>query len=67
MVQCTSHHLPTFSILLLIPPEKFKKGEIEMKPNQAYETVSLPGPSMPATQVHTKPCVAYEGVVHAHH
>ena len=48
-------------------PDEVKNSEIEMKPNQAYETVSLPTPSKPATQVHTKPCVAYEGVVHAHH
>ena len=48
-------------------PDKVKKREIEMKPNQAYETVSLPSPSQPATQVHTKPCPAYEVVVQAHH
>jgi len=48
-------------------PDKVKKREIEMKPNQAYETVSLPCPSRPATQVHTEPCPAYEVVVQAHH
>ena len=54
-----------FSILLLMPPEKFKKGEIEVKSNPAYDTVTLPNP--PVTQVHTKPCAAYAGVVHVHH
>ena len=50
-------------------PDEVKNYEIEMKPNQAYETVSLPHPSMPATttQVHTEPCPAYEVVVQAHH
>ena len=45
--------------------ENLKKREIEMKLNQAYETVSLPSPSKPATQVHTKPRPAYENVVQA--
>ena len=49
--------------LLLMFPDEVKNGEIEMKPNQAYETVSLPNPSKPATQVSTKPCPAYEVVV----
>lgn len=48
-------------------PDKFKKNMVEMKPNLAYETVSLPHPSKPATQVHTKPCPAYEVTVQAHH
>ena len=48
-------------------PDKAKKGEIEMKPNQAYETVTLPSSSRRETQVHTKPCPAYEVVVHAYH
>ena len=48
-------------------PDKVKKREIEMKPNQAYETVSLPCPSKSATKVHTEPCPAYEVVVHSHH
>ena len=47
--------------------DKLKTCEIEMKPNQAYETVSLPNPSQSSTQVHTKPCPAYEVVVQAHH
>ena len=39
-----------------------KKSEIEMKPNQAYETVTRP---QPATQVHTEP--DYEDVVQVYH
>ena len=62
--QCTSRHLPTFSDLL---PDKVKNNEIEMKPNQAYETVCLPSPPRPATHVHTEPCPAYEVIVQAHH
>ena len=54
-------------ILLLMSPDKVKKREIEMKPNQAYETVILPSSSRSATQVHTEPCPAYEVVVHTHH
>ena len=54
------HHLPISALF----PDKLKKHEIEMKPNQAYETVTRP---RPATQVHTKPCPAYEVVVQAHH
>ena len=50
--------------LLFYFPDKLKKHEIEMKPNQAYETVTRP---RPATQVHTKPCPAYGVVVHTHH
>ena len=38
--------------------DKLKTCEVEMKPNQAYETVSGP-----ATQVYTEPCPAYEDVV----
>ena len=38
--------------------------EIEMKPNQAYETVTRP---QSETQVHTEPCAAYGVVVQAHH
>ena len=53
--------------LLLMFPDKLKRNEIEMKPNLAYETVSLPHPSKPATQIHTKPCPAYEVTVQAHH
>ena len=49
------------------PDEVKTNREIEMKPNQAYETVTLPSPSGPATKVHTKPCPAYEVVAHAHH
>ena len=47
-------------------PDNLKKRvtEIEMKPNQAYETVTRP---QPATQVHTEPCAAYGVVVHTHH
>ena len=48
-------------------PDKVKNNEIEMKPNQAYETVTLPSPSGSAAKVHTKPCPAYEVVVQAHH
>jgi len=40
---------------------------MEMKPNPAYDTVTLPSPSRHETQVHTKPCPAYEVVVQAHH
>ena len=47
--------------------DKLKKREMEMKPNPAYETVTLPSPSRCETQVHTKPCPAYEVVVQAHH
>ena len=61
------YYLPTFSVLLLMSPDEVKKREIEMKPNQAYETVTLPSSPRPATQVHTKPCPAYEVVVQAHH
>ena len=46
---------------------EMKKREVEMKPNQAYETVTLPNPFQSSTQVHTKPCPAYEVVVPAHH
>ena len=35
-----------------------KTCEVDMKPNQAYETVSSP-----ATQIPTEPCPAYEDVV----
>ena len=48
-------------------PDNLKKREIEMKPNPAYETVTLPSPSRCETQVNTKPCPAYEIVVHAYH
>ena len=58
---------PSNFIVLLMSPDKAKKGEIEMKPNQAYETVTLPSASRRETQVHTKPCPAYEVVVHAYH
>ena len=44
-------------------PDKLKRTEIEMTPNQAYETVTRP---QPATQVHTEPCPAYEMVAHTH-
>ena len=53
-------------VVLLMSPDKVKR-EIEMKPNQAYETVTLPSPSRCETQVHTKPCPAYEVVVQAYH
>ena len=43
-------------------PGKLKQHEIEMKLNQAYETISVPGPSKPATQVYNKPCPAYDNV-----
>ena len=49
-------------ILLLISAEKLKE-EIEMRPNQAYETVSRPCPSRSATQIHTERCVAYDDVI----
>ena len=39
-----------------------KKTEIEMKPNQAYESVTRP---QPATQVHIEP--DYEDVVQVYH
>ena len=47
--------------------DKLKKKEIDIKPNPAYETVTLPSPSRGETLVHTKPCPAYEVVVQAHH
>ena len=53
MIQCTSHHLLNFSILLLISLDREEK----MKPNKAYETVTRP---QSAEQVHTEPCPAYE-------
>ena len=49
-------------ISLIISAEKLKK-EIEMQPNQAYETVSRPCPSKSATQIHTERCVAYDDVI----
>ena len=49
--------------LLLKSAEKLKKCEIEMRPNQAYETVSGPRPSKSATQIHTERCIAYADVV----
>ena len=39
-----------------------KKSEIEMKPNQAYETVTR---AQPATKIHTEPCSAYGVAAHA--
>ena len=67
MLQYILYHLPAFSVLLLMFLDKVKNSEIVMKPNQAYETVTLPSPSQSATHVHTKPCPAYEVVVQAHH
>ena len=67
MLKSTLYHLPTFSVVLLMSPDKMKKREIEMKPNQAYETVTLPSSSRSTTQVHTEPCPAYEVVVQAQH
>ena len=49
-------------ISLIISAEKLKK-EIEMRPNQAYETVSRPCSSRSATQIHTERCVAYDDVI----
>ena len=51
---------------LCMYPDNLKKHvtEIEMKPNEAYETVTRP---QPATRVHTEPCAAYGVVVQAHH
>ena len=51
----------------LMSPDKVKNHEIEMKSNQAYETVTLPSLSGSAAHVHTEPCPAYEVVVHTHH
>ena len=45
-------------------PDELKKREIETKPSQAYETVTLPSLSGSAVHVHTEPCPAYEVVVH---
>ena len=39
-----------------------KKCEIEMKPNQAYETVTR---AQPAAKIHTEPCSAYGVAAHA--
>ena len=39
-----------------------KKSEIEMKPNQAYETVTR---AHPAAKIHTEPCSAYGVAAHA--
>ena len=41
--------------------------EIEMKSNQAYETVTLPSSPRFAAHIHTEPCPAYEVVIQAHH
>jgi len=60
-------HIYANFVLLLMSADKVKKREIEMKPNLAYETVSLPCPSRCETQAHTMPCPAYEVVVHAYH
>ena len=65
MVQFILYYLS--ECLLLMFPDEVKNSEIEMKPNQAYETVSLPHPSRSTTQVHIEPCPAYEVVVQAHH
>ena len=43
-------------------PDNLNKREIEMKPNQAYETVTKASSSRSARQVHIEPCLAY-GVV----
>ena len=56
-----------FVVLLMSPDKAETQREIEMKPNLAYETVTLPSPFRCETQVHTKPCPAYEVVVHAYH
>ena len=65
-----THVFSWYSVLYIIfqlSPDKVKNSEIEMKPNRAYETVTLPYPSRSTTQVHTEPCPAYEYVVQAHH
>ena len=46
------------SYIVVTSLDGLKKNEIEMKPNQAYETVTRP---QPATQVHVEP--DYEDVV----
>ena len=59
----THKSLIQFLFYCCIPPGcpgSLNKNKIEMRPNQAYETVSLPHPSRPAAQVHTNPCPAYE-------
>ena len=48
--------------LLFMSLDTLKKREIEMKPNQAYETVIRP---QPATQVNIEP--DYEDVAQVHH
>ena len=60
------HIYANFAVLLM-SPDKAKKREMEMKTNPAYETVTLPSSSRRETQVHTKPCPAYENVVQAYH
>lgn len=47
--------------MFLMSPDKLKQQEIELKPNQAYETVTRP---QPTTQLHTEPCPAYGFVAH---
>ena len=49
-------------LLIVMSLGTLKKSEIEMKPNQAYETVVRP---QPATQVHVEP--DYEDVTQVHH
>ena len=48
--------------IVVISVDSLKKTEIEMKPNQVYETVARPHP---ATQVHVEP--DYEDVVQVYH
>ena len=54
------HYLTMFIVVMSV--DGLKKREIEMKPNQAYETVTRP---QPATQVHVEP--VYEDVVQVYH
>ena len=63
-LQLVQHHFQLCCFLCLHSPDKLEKREIEMKPNQAYETVTR---AQPKAEVHTKPCPAYEVVAHVHH
>ena len=63
---CTWSLLP-FVILPLLPPGNLKKHEIEIKANQAYETVTKASSSKSARQVHIEPCPAYGVVAQTHH
>ena len=49
-------------LIVVASLDGLKKSEIEMKPNQAYETVTR---AQPAAKIHTEPCSAYGVAAHA--